>query len=305
MKAALSSLVGQLRPGEPDVVRDRRVEQEPVLRHHHHPASAASRTGRRSAAPRTAAPRRPIGSISRVSSLANVVLPLPVSPTTATRLFAGIVQVDVVQHSADRPGRRTARRRTGRPAARPAGPARARPGRPRPGRRPSTSSTRRQPAIAFCASLSTSVAICTGWMNSVTRNRNAVSWPIVSVPSTPSSTPTHHHAGQRQPGRQLADRAAHDAGPERPLLRQPLPVDRRRRAAARCGPATPYARITGAPTTLSPIAPSIVAGALPHRRVRAGRAGAGTAGSTNTSRQERGAAPPASAARSRPASRRW
>ena len=141
----------------------------------------------------------PAGSISRVSSLANVVLPLPVSPTTATRVRAGIVQVDVGQHGrAARVGKRhvvephdeRARRQVARPP---------RPGRPRPGAMSSTSSTRRQPATAFCASLSTSVAICTGWMNSVTRNRNAVSLPTVSSPPTPSSTPTTTTAASARP----------------------------------------------------------------------------------------------------------
>ena len=46
------------------------------------------------------------------------------------------------------------------------------------------------PATAFCASLSTSVATCTGCTNSVTRNRKPTSRPVVIWPSTPSSTPT-------------------------------------------------------------------------------------------------------------------
>src|SRR2546421_670882 len=46
----------------------------------------------------------------------------------------------------------------------------------------STSRTRRQPATAFWVSLSISVAVCAGSTNSVTRNRNAVIWPIVSEP---------------------------------------------------------------------------------------------------------------------------
>src|SRR5680860_1927669 len=54
----------------------------------------------------------------------------------------------------------------------------------------STASTRRQPAMAVCAWSSTSVATCTGPTNNVTRNRNATSWPEVSPPPRPISTPT-------------------------------------------------------------------------------------------------------------------
>ena len=53
-----------------------------------------------------------------------------------------------------------------------------------------TSSTRRKPASAFCASLRTSLAVCTGATNSVTRNRNATSVPAEISPARPSSTPT-------------------------------------------------------------------------------------------------------------------
>ena len=49
--------------------------------------------------------------------------------------------------------------------------------------------TRRQPAMAFCASVSTWVPICTGPTNSVTKNANASTLPAVICPSTPSSTP--------------------------------------------------------------------------------------------------------------------
>ena len=50
--------------------------------------------------------------------------------------------------------------------------------------------TRRQPAMAFCASVSTWVPICTGPTNSVTRNAKASTLPAVIWSSTPSSTPT-------------------------------------------------------------------------------------------------------------------
>ncbi len=49
---------------------------------------------------------------------------------------------------------------------------------------------RRQPATAFCASFSTSVAVCSGETNSVTRNRNATSSPCVMSPDSPSRTPS-------------------------------------------------------------------------------------------------------------------
>ncbi len=48
---------------------------------------------------------------------------------------------------------------------------------------------RRHPLIADCASLSTSVVICSGPTKNVTRKRNATSWPAVRLPSTPISTP--------------------------------------------------------------------------------------------------------------------
>ncbi len=44
--------------------------------------------------------------------------------------------------------------------------------------------------MAFCASLSTSVAVCSGEMNRVMRNRNASRRPGLIDPPTPSSTPT-------------------------------------------------------------------------------------------------------------------
>ena len=198
-----------------------------------------------------------VGSISRVSSLAKVVLPLPVSPTTATRVRAG----DGSPHRSappGRPGRRTRRRRS-RTSTGPGGsvPAR-RPGRRRPARVSSTSSTRRQPATAFCASLSTSVAICTGWMNSATRNRNAVSCTDAQRRRRRRAEPrTTTTAASGQPGGQLAAGEADHAGPLRPLLRRAGGLRSPCPAGAAVRPATPYARITSAPTTLSATAPSI------------------------------------------------
>ena len=53
------------------------VEEEAVLRHHHHPASAATRTAPRVSGTPDSGTSPRVGSISRVSSFANVVLPLP------------------------------------------------------------------------------------------------------------------------------------------------------------------------------------------------------------------------------------
>ena len=50
--------------------------------------------------------------------------------------------------------------------------------------------TRRQPAIAFCASVSTWVPICTGPTNRVTRNAKASTSPEVISPARPSQMPT-------------------------------------------------------------------------------------------------------------------
>ncbi len=233
MKAAAQLRVGQAgranRTFSPTVASNRKPSCGTITTR-----GAASRTGPRAAAPRTAAPsparrvHQPGDQLGEgglaAAGLAHHGHPAlrrnrPDPPRAAP---------------AGRPDRRTARR-ANRTSSGPAGSSRpCSPGSATSGATSSTSSTRRQPAIAFCASLSTSVAICTGWMNSVTRNRNAVSWPIDSVPSTPSVTPTHHHAGQRQPGRQLPDRAAHDADPDRPLLGHAAAPRSPRPAAARC-----------------------------------------------------------------------
>ena len=77
--------------------------------------SEANGTSRRSTPSSRTAPS--VGSISRVSSLASVVLPEPVSPTTATRVLGAIVQVDVVQHrAAARVGEADRRRSRSTPA---------------------------------------------------------------------------------------------------------------------------------------------------------------------------------------------
>ena len=143
--------------------------------------SEPNRTSRRST-PSTST-RPSVGSISRVSSLANVVLP---RAGLADDGDPGLRRRSRRRRRAARAGRRVGERHVleahvdrARAAAR---------RRPRPGRRrrpavSSTPSTRRQPATAFCASLSTSVPTWTGPTNSVTRNRNATSWPSVMSPS--------------------------------------------------------------------------------------------------------------------------
>ena len=50
--------------------------------------------------------------------------------------------------------------------------------------------TRRQPAIAFWASVRIWVPICTGITNSDTRNANAITSPAVILPAYPSQMPT-------------------------------------------------------------------------------------------------------------------
>ena len=78
------------------VLAQRGVEEEPLLRHQQHPA--AQLVERHLAEVDAAeAHRAHGGSISRVSSLAIVVLPDPVSPTTAT-LARRDLEGDVVQH---------------------------------------------------------------------------------------------------------------------------------------------------------------------------------------------------------------
>ena len=91
----LEVVVGQVRAGRS--ARSPRPSRRTGTR-----PAAPSPPGERSDANRTSVSGTPdsstapaVGSISRVSSFANVVLPLPVSPTTATRVCAG-----------DRPGRR-------------------------------------------------------------------------------------------------------------------------------------------------------------------------------------------------------
>ena len=92
-----------------------------------------------------------------------------------------------------------------------------------------------------------SVAICTGWMNSVTRNRNAVSSPTVRRAVDAEQHADHHHRGQRQPGTELA------AEKLVTLVRRARcwarPQARRSRCPGACSvrPATPYARMTVAP----------------------------------------------------------
>ena len=66
--------------------------------------------------------------------------------------------------------------------------------------------TRRQPAIAFCASVSTWVPICTGPTNSVTRNANASTSPARDLAVDAEQHADDQHAGVR-PGRPRRRRA--------------------------------------------------------------------------------------------------
>ena len=64
--------------------------------------SDSNRTSRNGTPPSSTSPR--VGSISRVSSLAKVVLPLPVSPTTATRVSGRDLQIHIGEHLGRVPG---------------------------------------------------------------------------------------------------------------------------------------------------------------------------------------------------------
>ena len=204
--------------------------------------------------------------MNRATSLAIVVLPDPVAPTTATDVPGGDRDVDLAQHRRTvRVGevhRRAARRAPGR-----AGWAR----RPRPASTTSTGvsrtpSTRRHPATAFCSSLRISVAICTGPVKSWTRKRKASSRPTDISPAMPryvpatttsartrlaTSTPLENTRATRFCARTIAARVAATAASIRRCVRS----------------ATPYARMVSAPTTASEMAPSIAADPLAHRRV--------------------------------------
>ena len=197
------------RPAAPCTIRDR---------------SDANDSSRRST-PSTRT-RPSTGSISRVSSFANVVLPEPVSPTTATRDRGRERQVDVAQHRSGRPGRRTTTcvephvDRAARQGA--AGVARV----GDVGGVSRTPRTRRQPATAFCASLSTSVPICTGPTNSCTRKRKASSSPRVSCAVDAEQDADHDDAGVGQAGDDLAGRERQGDQRLGPRRGRPVPVDR-------------------------------------------------------------------------------
>lgn len=119
-----------------------------------------------------------------------------------------------------------------------------------------TPRTRRQPATAFCASLSTSVAICRGETNSVIRNRKAIRRPAVISPPMPSRTPSSTTPAMATDAtisvsgntvatircvRACAARLASIALSSRPAVRD----------------SEPWARITAAPTTDSLTAASM------------------------------------------------
>ena len=270
-------------------VRDGRVEQEPVLRHHHHPAAQRGEPHPRSAAtpesstsPRSG-PSAGSAAWRRWSCRSRSRRPPrpgsgPRWPGRRRRSTSGPPRVGEADARAkphvDRPGRQVRRRR--------------RPGRPRPARVSSTSSTRRQPATAFCASLSTSVAICTGWTNSATRNRNAVSWPTREPPPTPSSTPTTTTAASASPAASSPSENADHAG-RQGAGAGPAGCPRWR-ASSRCRGAAGHAV---RPDHLAPRRRSRRPRRAARRPARGPRrrprpAGAGTSARTSTSGSERG-----------------
>ena len=182
--------LGRAEPAVAQVLGQGVVEQEALLRAPA-PRCAAASPGRSCAGRRRRGRTWPaVGSISRVSSLANVDLPEPVSPTIARRVPAaisrstsrrterpaGVGEVDVLEPDVDRAPR--------------AAPAPSGPGSTRSAGVSRMPITRRQPAMAFWASVRIWVPICTGPTNSVTRNANASTSPEVMSPANPSSTPT-------------------------------------------------------------------------------------------------------------------
>ena len=123
------------------------------------------------------------GSIRRVSSLANVLLPEPVSPTTATCSPGSMLTV--MSRSTVGPAPYAAATPT---SSMPTGPAAN-----QSASAPSTtadgvttsSRVRRQPARAFCASPNDCTRNCSGRTKKVTRNSIATSRPAVSSGAGP------------------------------------------------------------------------------------------------------------------------
>src|SRR5664280_982610 len=102
----------------------------------------------------------------------------------------------------------------------------------------------------------TAVATCTGPTNSVTRNRNATSRPADNCPLIPSSTPTATTPALARPAitSPVENITAASVWPDVAAARWRSMAVSIRSAVRAC---TPYARITGAPTTDSATAPSI------------------------------------------------
>ena len=238
-------LVGRVAPAVPDVVaeRARRTGTRPAGPARR--ARAARRTARRSAA------RRPAGSaLGRVhepgEELGEGRLAGPGLAHDRDPRPGQDRQVDVAQHRrAARVGEPDPSNTTsigprgsstpaptadGSTASRPAGSATS-------GSVSSTPSTRRQPATAFCASLSTSVPICTGPTNSGTRNRNATS-------SAERQLARRRRAARPRPRRRRSrarPRARRRRTPARPasgraVCGRLVRLDRRVDALAGCGP---------------------------------------------------------------------
>ena len=165
------SLAGCRRRGSPPAARARR-------------ARAATRSARRAGPRRRRAPARRWG--PSAGSAAWRAWSCPIRSRRRPRpapAAAGRGRRRAARRG--RPGRRTRRGRTGRRSARGAARRRRSPGSATSAGVSRTPSTRRQPGDAFCSSLSTSVPICTGPVNSWTRNRKASSSPRVSLPVDP------------------------------------------------------------------------------------------------------------------------
>jgi hypothetical protein len=194
------------------------------------------------------------GSISRVSSLANVDFPEPVSPTIATRVPAAMSIV--TSRSTSGPAgyaKLTLSKCTSmgpRGSVCPSGP-----GSTRSAGVSRMPITRRHPAMAFCASVRIWVPICTGPTNSDTRNAKASTLPAVISPAKPSQMPTTSTPAFARPAETPPSENENAVKPWARVLAawcRAIASSMRRWVRA----STAYDRTTAAPTTGSEIADS-------------------------------------------------
>ncbi len=116
--------------------------------------------------------------------------------------------------------------------------------------------TRRHPAMAFWASVSTWVPICTGLTNIDTRNANASTSPEVMSPAKPSQMPTIRTSALASPAETPPSENEKAVRPcARVLAPWHWPIASSMRAWVR--PSIAWVRTTTAPTTGSETADSI------------------------------------------------